>query len=404
MTDTIDIRDIERYLAHEGKLCASIYMPATPVSDDDRDRIRLKNLIGEAEERLLSAGMRRPEAEALLAAPRELLGDGPFWKHQDTGLVVLVAPELFEVLRLPRSFDERVVVGRHFHLRPLLPLVAGSDVFLVLALSRDEVRLLRGSRYGVADITPDGLPAGRADALRYDDPESRLQYHTASGPAGGERRPAMFHGHGEGDHTEEEDERDRRYLQVVEQGLQDVLAQSKVPMVLAGVERLLASYRSVSDYGAIVDEVVSGNPEILSAPELRGAAWNLVGPIWDAAVQEEAAAIEERLGTGLASSQLEDIVAAAHDGRVAALLVAQGETVWGTFDASTNAVTRHGEQTVEARDLVDLAAIRTLVQGGVVHAVDPGLVPGGGPAAARFRYAAPVARPNHVDEVEEAEG
>ena len=52
------------------------------------------------------------------------------------------APGFTQVFHLPRAFPERCAVGDRFFLKPLLPLVAEDDVFYVLALSRNEVRLL----------------------------------------------------------------------------------------------------------------------------------------------------------------------------------------------------------------------------------------------------------------------
>ena len=44
------------------------------------------------------------------------------------------------------------------------------------------------------------------------------------------------------------------------------------------------------------------------------------------------------------------------------------------------------EDAVFREDLLDLAAVQTLLHGGTIYAVEPEQVPGGGPLAALFRY------------------
>ena len=46
------------------------------------------------------------------------------------------------------SFDELVVVSDNFHVKPLMPLLTGDNLFYVLALSQKEVRLIECTAYG----------------------------------------------------------------------------------------------------------------------------------------------------------------------------------------------------------------------------------------------------------------
>jgi hypothetical protein len=62
---------------------------------------------------------------------------------------LFLSPGAFHSYRLPLSFGELAVISDRYHLKPLLPLLAGDGSFYVLALSQNEVRLLGASRYGV---------------------------------------------------------------------------------------------------------------------------------------------------------------------------------------------------------------------------------------------------------------
>ncbi len=77
--------------------------------------------------------------------------------------------------------------------------------------------------------------------------------------------------------------------------------------------------------------------------------------------------------------------AAAH-GRVETLFVAVGVQRWGAFDPSTGSVTQHEMRQAGDEDLLDLAAISTMINGGTVYALAPDDLPGESRAAAIQRY------------------
>lgn len=393
--DILDRQDLKRLSQHEDGWHVSIYMPTHRASDQiQQDPIRLKNLLTQAEEALVERGLRRPEAEALLQPARDLFPDQLFWQNQGDGLALFASGEAFHTFRLPFDFEEKVVVTRRFHLKPLLRLLSGGGRFFVLALSQDRVRLLQGTRYAVGKVDLERVPQSLAEALRLDDPEQRLQWHTTTGPpkgrggaptagTGADRR-AAFHGSG----APAEDQKDRilRYFHQVDAGMQDLLADLRIPLVLAGVDYLLPIYRQANTYRYIVEEEIEGNPDDVDARKLHQAAWQLVRPRFEQE-RQEAAGLYRQLEDGKrASSDLEEVLPAAHYGKVETLFVALGQERWGTFDPEVNRLVLDEEDAVFREDLLDLAAVQTLLHGGTIYAVEPEQVPGGGPLAALFRY------------------
>jgi hypothetical protein len=71
---------------------------------------------------------------------------------------------------------------------------------------------------------------------------------------------------------------------------------------------------------------------------------------------------------------------------VEALFVALGVQVWGKFDKDTNTIHIREEPQPGDEDLLDLAAIQTILKGGTVYALEPEKMPGHGSLAAVFRY------------------
>lgn len=281
-----------------------------------------------------------------------------------------------------------MVVSDRFHIKPLLPLLSGDGRFYVLALSQNEVRLIQGTRYSVSEVDLEGVPESLAEALRYNDPEKRLQFHTSTRTPGGKgERPAMFHGHGV---ASADDPKDyiSRYFHRVDEGLRDFLQGEQALLVLAGVDYLLPIYREVNTYPHLVDEGIEGNPEELRAEELHERAWAIVQPLFLIAQKEAAAQYRQLAGAGSeqASNDLKEIIRAAYHGRVETLFVAVGLQQWGTFDPNTNAVQLHEEAEPDDEDLLDFAAVHALLNGGTVYAVEPEKAPAEALLAAVFRY------------------
>jgi hypothetical protein len=355
-------------------------------SETQQDPIRLKNLLGEAEERLMTAGLRSSEAQAMLEPVSQLVEDGLFWQQQSDGLAIFVsAREVFHY-RLPFDLEELVVVAKRFHVKPLLPFLSGDGQFYVLAISKDAVRLLHGTRYSVSEVDLEGVPSGLADALRFDDPERRLQFHTASGPSGGSGgRPAMFHGQGAPSQDEKTDI--LRYFQKVDEGVQALLAGEQAPLVLVGVDYLLPIYEEANEYPYLVEEGITGNPEDLSNKELHQRVWSLVQPRFRVEQEEAKSHFLQLVGGDQASEDLVEVVPAAVHGRIERLFVALGQQQWGRFEPTTNEVTLHADFEPGDQDLPDLAAVQTLLNGGAVYAVEPEQMPDKAAlVAAIFRY------------------
>jgi hypothetical protein len=370
-------------------LCVSIYMPTHRAGREiQQDPIRLKNLLGEAEGRLRAGGLRTPEAQELLEPAEKLLQNGLFWQHQSDGLAIFLSPDEFRYYRLPFDFKELVVVTDRFHIKPLLPLLGGDGQFYVLALSQNEVRLIQGTRYSVSEIDLEGVPESLAAALRYNDPEKRFQFHTSTITPGGKgQRPAIFHGHGV---ASADDPKDyiSRYFHQIDEGLHSLLQGEQAPLVLAGVDYLLPIYREANTYPHLVDEGIEGNPEELRAEELHEQAWAIVQPLFLVAQKQAAAQYRQLAGAASeqASNNLRTVVLAAYHGRVATLFVSVGLQQWGTLDPDTKVVQLHKEAKPDDEDLLDFAAVQTLLNGGTVYAVEPEKVPDEAPLGAMFRY------------------
>jgi hypothetical protein len=377
-------RDTLKILAgKQERWCVSIYLPTHRAGKETRQgSIRLGNLLREAEQRLTAGGYRPPEIRAMLDPVQRLIRDTLFWRYQSDGLAFFLAPDFMSSYRLPVSFDELVVVTDRFHIKPLLPLLSGDGRFFVLALSQNEVRLLQGSRYGVSDIELENVPSGIKEALKYDNPEKQLQYHT--GTSGPGKRAAIFHGHGVG--TDDAKDNILRYFREIDEGVYDILKHESAPLVLSGVEYLFSLYREASSYKSLLDEGIPGNPEEMGPEDLHKRAWSLVAPVFRKSEEEAVSRYRKLINSEHASNDITRIVPAAFYGKVDLLFVAVGVQQWGAFDPKRDTVHLHAEAEPHDEDLLDFAAVHTLINSGTIYAVRQESIPDTTPIAAVYRY------------------
>jgi hypothetical protein len=382
VSDLLGRDDIEALTEPRDGPCLSIFLPTHGGGiGTERDRIHLKNLLGEAETDLRLGGLRGPLARRLLAPAADHLDDPLFWERTSKGLAFFLGPEWSRSYRLPIEVPSRAIVARRFQVRPLFPLLSGDGRFYVLALSQNVIRLLIGTHHHVNEVDLAAVPRGLRDALRYDDPEDERLYHVAGrqGVAA-----AIFHGRGIGGEVDKE--RISRYLRLVEAGLIDVLRDERAPLVLAGPDYERAIFRAITRYPALVEEGIPGSPDRVRAEALHARAWPLVEPIFQRARHEAAARYRQLEGTGKTSADLAETVRAAHRGQVDVLFVWVDEERWGTFDHGTGRVTTSDVRGPGDEDLLELAAVGTFLNRGTVYAVPSHGMPDGTASAAILRF------------------
>ncbi len=372
--------------------CVSLYMPTVRAGDETlQNPIRLKNELRVAEERLIQSGLRGKEARKLLDPVEHQVREGGFWEHPENGLALFCSSELLKIFFSPLCFEERVFVGNRFMIKPLIPLFSDGQSFYILALSQNQVRLLKGTRFHVVDVKLEGVPKNMAEALDLDNPQRQLQSHVFAGvPTGGSRPSMMFHGSGAGTEDKEEKGEILSYFLKIDRGLQKILAKENAPLVLAGVEYQHSIYREASSYLHLVTQGIHGNPDRLSAEELHRRAWEIVQPIFDQEMEDAKALYRQFLGegTGKASRDVREIAPAAYYGRVGRLFLPEAQECWGNFSPDTGEVSLHLEDLPgpEDMDMLDFAAAYTFINEGQVYVLQPGQMPEPVPAAAVFRY------------------
>jgi hypothetical protein len=367
---------------HQGP-CISIYMPIVRGgAESQQNQIRLRNLLRMAEEKLSAQGLRSQEIKALLEPAHALPGNVLFWRKQSDGLALFLAADFFRSFCLPETFHEMITVADHFQVKPLLPLMGSDRRFYILALSQKEIRFLEGTQQSVREIELESVPGSLSEALQYDEFGKQVRFRAGS-PGGGDHS-AMVSGHG----AEIDDAKENllKYFRLIDRGLHDQLRDAHAPLILAGVEYLFPIYREANTYPELMEEGIPGNPQSVSAETLHRSALKIVHPYFQKAENDAIAQYRQSSGTGLTSANPAEVVPAAAHGRVGVLFVASGSGKWGAFNEESDSVEIHAEMKAESRDLLEVAALQTFLNGGTLFMLDPEKMPDAGDLAAVFRY------------------
>ena len=385
--DILNPADLKSLIAQQGKWSVSVYMPTHRIGrEQQQDPIRLKNLLAEAETKLLANGLRRPEVEKLMRPAEELLWRDNFWRHQGDGLAIFLSSDFSMIYRLPAEFEELLVIANNFHIKPLLPLLGRVGKFYILALSLNNIRLFQGTPDTVSEIALN-FPNSMDEALWMDDPEKQLNLHSSSmsrnEAKGG---AAVFHGH---DPADDQKNNILRFFQAVNEGINALIENKTTPMILSGVDYILPIYREASTYQNILEDGIIGNPDRENLQELHQQAWNIVRPIFEESQKKAFEKYQQLSGqqSAQATNNLSTAVKAARFGQVETLFVPLGVQIWGRYDETNNKVIVDSKPSPENEDLLDFAAAETMLNSGQVFAVPREQLPGEGDLAAILRYA-----------------
>ncbi len=364
----------------------SFFLPTDPVGrDPQQNRIKLKNLLRQAEDQLKQTTLRPAEIEKLMSPVETLYNESMFWSHQQEGLAIFINRSLFRYYRLPISFEEVVEVGKKFHLKPLLPLLSQDYHYYLLTLSQNQVQLYHCTPDHIHPLDMEGVPESLDETVRYDEPEKQFQFTTGTSQGGsGEMRAGAFHGQGIGMENTKKDL--LQFFHKVDAGIQQKMTGTSAPLVLAGVDYLFPIYREANTYPQLIEKGLAGSPEELTVKELHKQSMGVLAPLMKESQKKAIAQYAELDGTGRTSKELESILLAAFHGRIETLFVATGYQQWGNYHQEEQKVDLQESASSENEDLVNAASLQTYLNGGAVYIVPAEEMPGDTGMAAIFRY------------------
>ncbi len=358
--------ELKHLIENNNKPAISIFLPTHPVSKSDRrDQIELKNGLKQAEILLEEHDLSGANTPELLQPARELLDDAYFWQHQNKGLAIYLAPGFSRIYRLPIAFKQEVIVNSRFQITPLLPFFEGQQSFYILALSLNQIKIFEASEYEIEAVSTDQLPQDLQALFKDGVFETQLQ--------------------GKNDLGQDKKEQIHQYCQAINKGLSGFLKKTKAPLVVASVDELYAIFKQHCDYPGLIASALSGNPEDLSEAELLKQGLRQVMPVLKKEKQAALASVEALQTAHKLLCHTDQVLQAAYNSRVEKLFLIQNNHTKGIINEAGR-VLRHAPVDPDDQDLVNLAAIHTLLNGGEVYTIAAGCIKNANEVAALLRY------------------
>jgi Bacterial archaeo-eukaryotic release factor family 3 len=381
--NTLD--DLKALLSASGP-CLSVYMPLSNAStagknpNAKQNELRWRECMQAAE---TQAGRFGDPGKGVIASVRNWAAVAPepggeSKGHHGKSIAVFRSPEAFQVTLLDEVVPDQVAFDRQFQIRPLLKQLVRDRRFYLLALSQKNTRLLYCTTQTSEEAPfPGTTKTNFEDWMNMAKPDHRLVENAMSTGAQGSARPTALAP--KGSDAEDKDEYLAHFLKHIATGVGEVLRGKTEPLVLCAVESYIPLYREVNAYPNLAPEAVLGAPNSLKSGEMHARAIEALGRCYDRKVEESLESWNHKVGGG-GSSRLDEVVTAAHDGRVLTLMVSDSQEAKGHFDEGSHTVETGNE------DLVNDAAVQTVLHAGKVLVVAQEKMPNGSPAAAIFRF------------------
>ncbi len=376
------LKDLKPLLSSKGP-CLSVFMQLSKTPRDTSAKanpLEWRELMRSIEPQVQQSGAEAREMfEAVSNWDAVIQGAEP----QGESVAVFRSPEAFRVSWMSDPVISRAVFGPHFYIRPLLEQLTRGKTFYILALSQKDVRLLYCTMRTSEEVTLPPKTAANFDAwMDSAKPDHVMDNRSSPGPSVGSSKGVMF-----GTSTDREDKNEylTHFYGQIDHGLNERLRGKTEPLVLAGVDYEIALYRSLNHYPHLAEESVEGAPNSLKSGEMHARAIDAILRCYEKKVDAELAEYNHKAGGG-ASNRLKEVVTAAHEGRVLTLLVSETLEATGRFDESTYTVKGRASGTTEDEDLVNDAAVQTILHAGQVYVAPNSKMPNGAPAAAIYRF------------------
>lgn len=264
--------------------------------DNQKDAILLKNLVKDAENRLL-ADFAKKEVQHLIDK-LNALADSVNHRQNLESLILFVNQDIAEFIRLPIPVVDRVVIDNTFATRDLIRGIHSQANYYVLVLNRDEARLIEASNDKVVQELGSPFPF-----------KNKLAPLTNVHPSNATRQQNLV---GE-------------FFNQVDKLVNEARKDNPLPILIATEPENYAAYLKVADRPhTIFDTSLNRDKQTEQDHAIVSDAWKIVSEYNINKNNERKADLKKAVSQNKFVSDTNDIYRAIKAGRVQTLFVEQG--------------------------------------------------------------------------------
>lgn len=264
--------------------------------DNKRDPILLKNLMKEAEDRLLNDYDKRFARSHIKKMNQ--LAEQIDHEFNLESLALFVNEDIAEYVRMPITVEDRVVIDNTFATRDLVRAIHQQEAYYILVLSRDDARLIEAANDKVVQEVGNPFPFNKKGLYSTD----KLQMTMNQGS----------------DNLIEE------FFNRVDKAFYSVWEKNPLPVVVCTEERNLHHYLKVADKTHLVIGHLNKNRLDEKAHHIVSDAWPIVQQANRERNDQRLQELQSAVSTGKFLSTPGDIWKAIHEGRGQTLFVQRG--------------------------------------------------------------------------------
>jgi hypothetical protein len=273
------LKELKALQAYHQYPSVSVLLPTHRTHpENQQDPIRLKELLTEAETRLHEEFEKRFVAK-LMGRLHEM-ADEIDHQHNLEGLVLFANENHTSYHRLAFAVEARVVIDETFATRDLVRNLLIARDYLLLTLSDRSIRLFEGHRDQLAEVRGHGFPAD----LR-----------------------GMLNPWRKGSAEHNDDGKRKEHYNRLDKSLTSLNRIERLPVVLAGLDKNIATYKEIADRKELIAAELSGNFDETPLHELGKQVNAVLADKLAQRLQDELAQLNAAVGAGKTASGLQQV-------------------------------------------------------------------------------------------------
>ncbi len=300
--------DILHLLKERGNVCVTIVLPTHKVSADRKiDKFQVEKALDYAQQ-ALKVNYAEKEFTPILKK-LELLASTIDYNHNLDGLGLYVSPNVELMVHFPFNVEEKIVVANNFEVRDVLYLTQLSKPYLALLASEKQVRLFTGNGTPPKEIIGDDFPMEYTETYLYNTPSR------GSSNQGNPQMRSFEH-----DKSTMQAVRFKDFFRAADHHLSKYMILD-TPLIIAGPEKVLSWYESVSEFHNHIIGRIQGNFDHAPLADLGTMFTDVVKEEISQHVRSLMNEYRERVGEGRGVAGIQEIWSVACEGRGWKLLV-----------------------------------------------------------------------------------